>query len=212
MSVALLATLYLAAAPSGVDAGKDALQSLQGAYGATNALTARYTQSRTSALMKSPLVSEGQLAFTRAPAVLRFETPSSVIRVTDEAYEVFRKKANVVEQASLPKEAWTSLLFATFSKQMDALLERMTVVGSAKEGARRVVRLAPRTPEDRAKVRAVQVTIDEKAGQLVALAYTDSGGDEVRIELSDVKALDALPEAATALGAPADAKRVTLAE
>lgn len=207
----LIGLLALAGAPEGAsERGEAALRALEKTYGDRAALTARYVQKRSSALMKAPLTSEGELAFTRSPPVLRFDTGGTVIRVTEERYEVYRREDGVVEQASLQRGSWTTLLFSAFAQQVDALLERFEVVKSRRDGPRRVVKLRPKRAEDRERLKSLELTVDQEAHRLTELAYTDPGGDRVEIELSNVELHESLPAKATALGAPESARRISL--
>lgn len=167
-------------------------------------LVADYVQTRTTALSKRPLRSSGGFLFRRKPAcvVFRAKKPrTSIVRLTEELYEVFRPSRKRLERFTLQGPDLSLGLFAAVGGDADRLLKEFDVTGlsvgkqpavTGSETA--VISLEPKGIEVRERLRELVVTFaviaGAKGGPNVALrsvAYRDHSGDLVVIELRNVR-------------------------
>jgi len=191
-----------------------AVELLQGhakASKSVQVLVADYVQTRTTALSKRPLRSSGGFLFRRKPAcvVFRAKKPrTSIVRLTEELYEVFRPSRKRLERFTLQGPDLSLGLFAAVGGDADRLLKEFDVTGlmvaevAAEAGKQpavtgsetAVISLEPKGVEVRERLRELVVTfaviVGAKGGPNVALrsvAYRDHSGDLVVIELRNVR-------------------------
>src|SRR5262245_28072306 len=114
----MLIELVFAAAIVQQDDAKAVLGRLADRMREAKTFTARFTQTRRSALMEKPLVSSGRLAWRRDPEALAFllqEPARSEVRFERGLYSVYRPADRQLERFELEDEAATRGLFAAFS-------------------------------------------------------------------------------------------------
>lgn len=195
--------------------GLDLLRSVAEAHDGLQTLRADYVQRRSSALVRRPLTSRGALIYRRSSereerGVLRLETERTVVRVTGQTYQVWRKEDGVVEEAPIPESNWSRFLFDAVGHRLDQVLDRFSVERLEVSENGRAVVLKPRATKDAERVRQVRLQVDPNRPELKGLAYTTTGGDRVEIALEGVQRDPELAEAATDLGAPKGVRRVNL--
>jgi 2-polyprenyl-6-methoxyphenol hydroxylase-like FAD-dependent oxidoreductase len=153
-------------------------------------LVADYVQRRTTELSKEPLVSRGEFLFVREPAcvVFRATTPRvSVVRLQETIYEVYRPQKKQLERFHLEGPELAEALFAAIGGDLEVLRRNFAIQDCVEDpvAGRVSIRLAPRTALVKERLAQLIITVRSKDGILCAVAYRDSAGDLVEIELQE---------------------------
>lgn len=155
-------------------------------------LVADYVQTRTTPLLKEPLVSRGQFLFVRDPACIVFrasEPRAAVIRLLPTTYEVFRPQKQQLERFRFDGPQLAEGLFAAVGGDVELLRKEFAVRScgedSARPGCTRIV-LLPLRDEVRARLSELSLCLSTEDAALRAVGYRDPAGDLVEIELRNV--------------------------
>jgi hypothetical protein len=153
-------------------------------------LVANYVQRRTTELSKEPLQSRGEFLFVREPAcvVFRAATPRvSVVRLQGTIYEVYRPQKKQLERFHLDGPELAEALFAAIGGDLEVLRRNFAIQDCVEDpvAGRASIRLSPRTALVKERLAQLIITVRSKDGILCAVAYRDSAGDLVEIELQE---------------------------
>lgn len=210
--IAFLALRAVVAQDATAAEGNELLTALIAAQKDMAQMTADYVQYRTTKLFKKPLESRGTLAFRRQPGCVVFKVTSprpSVVRLDTKAYEVWHPDSNRLERYLLPSDEMPRLLFDSLAPTQ-ARLDKGFAVEScvAVEGApsRRLLTLVPTEAKTRRVAAKITLVLETDGPKLCGFGYQDPRGDDVRIELRELKLAQKADAAVFALEIPADAK------
>jgi hypothetical protein len=179
--------------------------------GGIRVLVADYVQRRTTALAKEPLVSRGEFLYVRDPACVMFRATSprvSIVRLAGSTYEVYRPQQQQLERFHLDGPELAQGLFAAVGGDWARLQADFDVVRCGPDPAlaeRTQVLLAPRLGPVRERLRELAITLWTKDATLFAVAYRDSAGDLIEIELRTLRENPKDPPSAS-LAVPKEAK------
>lgn len=151
-------------------------------------LVANYVQRRTTELSREPLISRGEFLFVREPAcvVFRATTPRvSIVRLRAAIYEVYRPQRKQLERFHLEGPELAEALFAAIGGDLEVLRRNFAIQDCVEDRGRASIRLAPRAALVQQRLRQLIVTVRNTDGVLCAVAYRDSAGDLVEIELQE---------------------------
>lgn len=175
-------------------------------------LTADYVQYRTTKLFTKPLESKGTLAFRKEPGCVVFKVTAprtSVVRLDAKVYEVWHPERNRLERFVLPSDEMPRLLFDALAPTQARMQKGFAVESCAKiDGAptRRLLTLLPTDAKTKRVASKITLHLDTDGPRLCGFGYQDPRGDDVRVELSEVKLGAKVRDALFALDVPKDAK------
>ena len=195
-----LALIALLASPP---PGEIALRQVAEAYAGFEFVTAKYTQERSTPLMRTPLKSEGRLTYRRQPLTLLLQTARTTIRFDAARYEVYRPHKGQLERFDVGAERGAEVLSMGFGQRVDRLLERFTITGTEGD-APMVVHLTAKAPD--AKVTTLRLTVDPLATRLTALSYAAKTGDTVTFRLTEIALHPTLPAGALEMTYPPETR------
>lgn len=186
--------LLLAVAASGQDAPADAaakaaLEKLAAKMKDVRTLTAKVVQSRKTELLDKPIVSSGTMAYRRTPARLVFhltEPRRAEIHLDQTSYQVYRPDEKRLERIDFAGEDVTSKILMVFEPKADDIGKAFTVRGGASKDGAIEVHLDSTNEQLRKRMKKIVLTVAEADGALRRIAYTDSEGDEIQFDLSEV--------------------------
>jgi len=216
LALVVAALTAAAAAQPGPDAGVAEGNRLLGELIAAQKdmaqMTADYVQERTTKLFKKPLQSKGTLAFRRDPGCVVFRVTSpraSVVRLDGKTYEVWHEDGNRLERYVLPSDDMPRLLFDSLAPTRARLDQGFAVascVPVAGAPTRRSLTLVPTDARTKRVAAEITLLLDTVGPTLCGFGYQDPRGDDVRVELSNLKLAAKVDEATFALAVPAGAK------
>lgn len=171
------------------DEAKAVLGKLADRMRAAKTLTARFTQTRRSALLEQPITSSGRLAYRRDPEALAFilaEPARSEVRFERSQYTVWRPDDKQLERFEFEDDAVTRGLFAAFNPDVEKMgkFAKLRLAGR-KDGLATVV-LEPVDEKAKRFFKSIALSVAESDGALRGIAYTDAEGDDVEFALADV--------------------------
>lgn len=181
------------AAPAQVARAEALLRTHAQRCGTAKVVVADYVQRRTTALLDKPLVSSGEFLFVRDPAAVVFfakQPRVSVVRLTEQTYEVHRPQKKQLERFHLDGPEMAQGLFAVVGGDAERLRRDFVVVActdAPAPGTGVVVRLVARAAAVRERLQELVVTLRAEGAELAAVAYRDHAGDLVEIELRQVR-------------------------
>jgi outer membrane lipoprotein-sorting protein len=170
--------------------GRKTLQALADKHRDVRSLQAGYVQERRSALMEKPLVSKGTLFWRREPGCLVFDVTEprrSRIRLDATSYQVHRPDERQAERFQFASNELARSLFQVFAPEPAKLEEALRLESYEVEEGVGTLRLRPVAERLKAFLGSLSLAVRLADTTLVRVAYTDGEGDEVRIELSDLK-------------------------
>jgi outer membrane lipoprotein-sorting protein len=168
-------------------------------------MTCKVRQVRKTALVEQPLVSSGTLAYRRAPGRLVFrlsEPRTSEIHMDRATYQVYRPDEKRLERMEFEDDALTGQLLTLFEPKPDALGKSFKLSRAGDD-----ILLEPLDEKVRKRVASLSLTL--KDGDLRRLRYTQADGDEVTLEMSDVRLNPDLPADAFDLKIPEGTRVLT---
>jgi len=177
-------------------AARAAIEALAAANQGAAAIQADYVQRRYTELLERPLVSSGRFHHRSDPGCLAFhalQPRQSIIRLDPTSYTVFRPVEARAEVFEFGTNHVAKLLLMLFRPSLAEIERVFRIAGSASEDEVVHVVLMPRQEEVAKLVPRVELTIRTAKPALVGIAYTDSQGDRIAIELSNVLALAKAP-------------------
>jgi hypothetical protein len=198
------------AAPAAEDlaAARAAVRALGARHADLQQLECEYVQERSSALLREPLRSSGRLRWRREPPCLVFEVAGprpARLRLDEHRYEVHRPDRRQLERFAFAGPELPRALLDAFAPDLDAIERRMKIVQverGAGDAPQSSIRFAPTDPALQAVLTSLSLTIEPKAAELRAIAYTDAQGDSVVLRLSDIDRDPELADASFAIDAP----------
>ena len=195
----------LAVALQDEDPARAALTRLAERLKDAKTLSAKVVQSRKTALLDQPIVSSGTLYYRREPARLVFrmaEPRVTEIHLDKGAYQVYRPDEKRLERIEFGTDEIMGRLLMVFEPKPDEIGKAFTIrKGGAAKGEIEVL-LEAGDEKVRKHLSKLALSLDEKEGTLKRIAYTDSEGDEVRFELTELKLNPELDAAAFELKVP----------
>lgn len=192
----LLATAVVAQDTPADAAAKAALDKLAAKMKDVRTLTAKVVQSRKTELLDKPIVSSGTMAYRRNPAQLVFqltEPRRAEIHLDKGSYQVYRPDEKRLERIDFAGEDVTSKILMVFEPKADDIGKAFTVRGGESKDGAIEVRLESTNEQLRKRMKKIALTVVEADGALRRIAYTDSEGDEIQFDLSDVVINPELP-------------------
>jgi outer membrane lipoprotein-sorting protein len=152
-------------------------------------MTCKVRQVRKTALVEQPLVSSGTMVYRREPGRLVFrltEPRTSEIHMDRGTYQVYRPDEKRLERIEFEDDALTGQLLTLFEPKPDALGKTFKLSRAGDD-----ILLEPLDEKVRKRVASLLLTL--KDGDLHRLRYTQADGDEVTLEMSDVRLNPGLP-------------------
>lgn len=177
-------------------AAKAALEKLSGKMKDVRTLTAKVVQSRKTELLDKPIVSSGTMAYRRTPARLVFqlsEPRRAEIHLDQGSYQVYRPDEKRLERIDFAGEDVTSKILMVFEPKAEEIGKAFAVKGGESKDGAIEVRLESSNEQLRKRMKKIALTVAEADGALRRIAYTDSEGDEIQFDLSDVVINPELP-------------------
>ena len=160
----------------------------------TQALAARFEQTKHVSLMTEPLITRGQFAFQRPDVVVwQVDDPPATIRIDRTGLRVLNSS---VSQADVDAIAPVGSLFRSigglFSGSIGAV-ERDFAVEARADGDVLRVHLVPRRPEWQRVATAIDLTFAPPAYTIQTFRLDDPLGDRLEVRFFDVRRNDAVP-------------------
>ncbi len=168
-------------------------------------LTADFEQTRTSVLLKNPLVSKGTVKVKGPRTLWKTTSPRpSTMLIDDSEMRIYYP-----DQKSMEVYALTDSLrriAATPLPRLDDVrrhfdIARVELPAGTPEHMLGI-ELSPREPSLRERVQSVRVTIDRRAALAVAVTITDADGERTVLAFSNTRANTGLDDGAVALEVP----------
>jgi outer membrane lipoprotein-sorting protein len=195
--IALSIAVILAGLQEAPDpAAEAALRRLSDRFRDARTLSARVVQTRKTALLDRPLSSSGTLFYRRDPARLVFrmtEPRATEIHLDRASYQVYRPDEKRLERTDFADDETAPRLFMAFQPRSEEIGKAFSVRRG--EGARGEIEvlLEPSDPKVKRHLSKLVLAMAEEDATLKRIATTDAEGDEVRIELSEVRVNPELP-------------------
>lgn len=190
MKTGFLLAAALGAAALQDDTAQAALRRLSERMKEARTLSATVVQSRKTALLDAPIVSSGTLFYRREPGRLVFrmtEPRRTEIHLDSSSYQVYRPDEKRLEQIEFDGGDAAGRLLMVFQPRADEMGKAFTLrKGESKSGEISVV-LEPSDEKIRRRVSKIILSLDEKDATLRRIQTTDTEGDEVTFDLSDLK-------------------------
>ena len=183
----------------------EALKALAERMKDAKTMTCKVRQVRKTALVERPLVSSGTMAYRREPGRLVFrltEPRTSEIHMDRATYQVYRPDEKRLERIEFEDDALTGQLLRLFDPQPDALGKSFKISRAGDD-----VLLEPL--DEKVKQRLASLALTVKDGELRRLRYTQADGDEVTLEMSDVRLNPDLPASSFELRVPEGTRILT---
>lgn len=181
----------------GEDSAQEALRKLAARFEKAATLSCKVTQSRTTALLEKPLISKGTLYYRREPGRLVFrltEPRATEIHLDRTTYQVYRPAEKRLERTEFEDEALGAHLLEIFRPKVESIEKRFTVKATAREGGETEIQLIPTDEKIRRRLAALTLTVHGPDATLRRIVTTDSDGDTVRLDLSDLSINPQLPK------------------
>jgi len=192
------------AAEPAADPALDAeLREIDARAAAIHDLTASFEQTRTSLLLRKPLVSEGTVAVKGARTLWRTVSPRRSTMLIDSAeMRLYYPDQGVVEVYELTDSL--KRIAATPLPRLDAVRRHFSIarVGTSDGPRDLVIDLTPRDPDLRERVHSVRVTIDRTTALASTITITDADGEETVIRFTQSRTNTGLDDASLDLNVP----------
>lgn len=187
------------------DPAQAALKRLAERFKDAKTLSAKMVQSRKTAILDQPIVSSGTLFYRREPGRLVFrmtEPRVTEIHVDKSAYQVYRPDEKRLERIEFENDAVLGRLLMVFEPRSEEIGKAFRV--SKGEGAKGEIEILLEALDEKVKKRLTRISLslDEKDASLKRITTVDAEGDEVRLELSELKLNPELDAAAFELKVP----------
>lgn len=184
------------------------LQELDRRMAELTTLQARFAQEKHTALLKRPLLSEGDVLFKEGLVLWRTETPrpskmlmaGGEIRLYDPdaaRLEIFRVEEKLSRMAASPVPS-LALLAENFTIEEKATSEDGDVV----------LHLVPRTDALREQLEDAEIAIDRERAYVRSIEIRSAGGDRTVIRFTDAAINEELSDEALVLDVPPDTEIV----
>jgi len=187
------------------DPAVDALKALAERMKDAKTMTCKVRQVRKTALVDQPLVSSGTMAYRREPGRLVFrlsEPRTSEIHMDRRTYQVYRPDEKRLERIEFEDDALTGQLLTLFDPNPETLGKTFKITRAGDD-----ILLEPL--DEKVKKRVASLSLTLKDGDLHRLRYTQADGDEVMLEMSDVRLNPDLPPDAFDLKIPEGTRVLT---
>ncbi len=204
-ALAGLAFLAVLQAAAGEAEAKAALERLSARFRDVRTLSAKFTQTRVTALLDQPLISSGTFAYRRDPARLVFritEPRRTEIHLDRTTYQVHRPDEKRLERIEFEDPEIAPRLLMIFDPRPDEVGKAFSF-GRVPAGAGEIgIRLEPADENLRRRLKGITLVLAEADATLKRLAYADPEGDETRLDFTDLALNPALPPATFELAVP----------